>query len=271
MTKRRSFNSKASSRAQQEQLEKHFFDCVTRGDAVAVADFLRDCPGAVRWRRVKDNDPLGIAETPLHVAARLGKLDVVQELLNASAAVDAPDTMEQTPLMRAAQHGRTDVMACLLEDGADPALSMTEGTTALMFAARNGPPESARLLLEKGADVNQPDDSGDTALFFAIHMDEKDGVRGMIRLLLEKGADMNLKNGDGYTAAGFLREEGRRDLANFIEDYAEQLEQAREWEAEEAKRRDIDMMKTGTPVPFTIHKPLTLKLPRPKRPKSSGK
>lgn len=271
MTNRRSFNTKATSRAQQEQLEKHFFDCVTRGDAVAVADFVRDCPGAVRWQRVKDNDPLGIAETPLHVASRLGRLEVVQELLNASAAVDATDSLDQTPLMCAAQYGRTDVMACLLENRADPARTMTEGTTALMFAARNGPLESAQLLLDKGANINQPDEAGDTPLFFAIHMEDETDARDMIRLLLEKGASLPLKNGDGFTVTSFAREEGKRDLANFIEDYAEQLEQAREWEAEEARRRDIEMMKTGAPVPFTIHKPLTLKLPRPKRPKLSGK
>lgn len=271
MTRRRSFNTRASSRAQQEQLEKHFFDCVTRGDAVAVADFVRDCPGAVRWRRVKDNDPLGIAETALHVAARLGRLEVARELLNASAAVDAPDSLDQTPLMCAAQFGRTNVMALLLENGANPATAMTEGTTALMCAARNGPLESAQLLLDKGADINQPDEAGDTPLFFALHMEDEADARGMIRLLLEKGANLALKNGDGFTVTAFAREEGKKDLANFIEDYAEQLEQAREWEAEEAKRRDIEMMKTGAPVPFTVHRPLTLKLPRPKRPRLSGK
>ncbi|MEZ0224533.1 MAG: ankyrin repeat domain-containing protein [Alphaproteobacteria bacterium] len=249
MTKRQKFN-KLSSQAQQEQLEKHFFDCITRGDAMAVADFLRDCPGAVRWQLIKDNDPLGVAETALHVAARMGKLGVAQELLNASAPVDAKDSLDQTPLMSAAQFGRTDVMACLLENRADPAAVMTEGTTALMFAARNGPLESAQMLLDKGADVNQTDEGGDTALFFALHLEDNDDAYGMLRVLLEKGADMNLKNGDGFTVTDFAREEGKRDLANFIEDYAEQLDQAQEWEAEQAKRRDIEMMKTASPPPF---------------------
>jgi hypothetical protein len=264
MGKRQNFNN-TSSRAQQEQLEKHFFDCVTRGDAVAVADFVRDCPGAVRWKRIKDNDPLGVAETALHVAARIGRLDVVQELVNASAPVDAQDGLDQTPLMGAAQFGRTDVLACLLENGADPAVVMTEGTTALMFAARNGPLESAQLLLDNGVDINQADQAGDTALFFAIHLDDENDAIGMIRLLLEKGADLNLKNGDGFTVTAFAREEGKRDLANFIEDYAEQIEQTQEWEAEQAKRRDIEMMKTGAPAPFTVRKPLILKRPRPPR------
>jgi uncharacterized protein len=264
MAQRKKFNASAA-RLDQEALERHFFELVAKGKPADVADFVRDHPGAVRWRHITSKDPLRVGENALHVAARRGDLDVTKELVNAGAAVNMPDGLDQTPLMHAAQFGRTDVMALLLKNGADPAFSMTEGTTALMFAARNGPLESAQLLLDNGADVNQTDESGDTALFFAIHMEDESDACGMMRLLLERGARLDMRNADGFTVIEFAREEGKRDQASFIEDYAEQIEQAQEWEAEQARKRDIDMMKTGTPVPFSVHRPLTLKRHRPPR------
>jgi hypothetical protein len=60
--------------------------------------------------------------TPLHLAASAGASDVVREMLELGASVDAVDVLGRTPLHMAARYGRVDVMDVLLEHGADAAL-----------------------------------------------------------------------------------------------------------------------------------------------------
>ena len=61
----------------------------------------------------------------------------------------------ETPLMMAARTGRLAVMDVLLDGGADVnAAEERRGTTALMWAAANEHPDAVRLLVERGADVS---------------------------------------------------------------------------------------------------------------------
>ncbi|OIW28155.1 ankyrin [Coniochaeta ligniaria NRRL 30616] len=56
--------------------------------------------------------------TPLHLAASAGAADVVKEMLELGALVDAADRLGRTPLHMAARYGRVDALDVLLEYGA---------------------------------------------------------------------------------------------------------------------------------------------------------
>lgn len=59
-------------------------------------------------------------ETPLHIAARTGQLDIIAVLLKAKAPLDAMDRYGNTPLHAAAFDRRWDAVNLLLDAGADP-------------------------------------------------------------------------------------------------------------------------------------------------------
>jgi hypothetical protein len=78
--------------------------------------------------------------TPLIAAAWLGRTEILVELLNAGANVNARDTFGTTPLLAALSRGDIQSSLALLEKGADPNLVTCLGhgscTTALCCARR---------------------------------------------------------------------------------------------------------------------------------------
>jgi hypothetical protein len=240
-----------------QNLVLDFLGFVEKGDAARVRRMLGDFPGLAHAVRRQDSHGMQVDWSALHIAAMKGHDAVAQSLVGAGAAVDGGDSVGQTPLMYAAMQGHTAMVKLLLEEGAEPCAAASEGYTALMYAARNAALPSARLLIESGAEVNQATEAGDTALFFAIHADPED--RALIRFLLEQGCDPEKRNDDGMTAAGLAREEGKYDLANFIEDYAEQIEMSRAEEAAMKARRALNAIIEGTDHPITVKKPLQLR------------
>lgn len=61
-------------------------------------------------------------QTPLHISARLGKADIVQQLLQQGASPNAATTSGYTPLHLSAREGHEDVASVLLEHGASLAI-----------------------------------------------------------------------------------------------------------------------------------------------------
>lgn len=57
-------------------------------------------------------------QTPLHISSRLGKQDIVQQLLASGACPDATTSTGYTPLHLAAREGHRDVATALLDQGA---------------------------------------------------------------------------------------------------------------------------------------------------------
>lgn len=79
--------------------------------------------------------------TALHYAAT-GKTDqalaITRLLLEHHAYIDAESPNRSTPLMMAARYGREEVVQLLLEEGADPTLRNQQGLDAIDFARQAG-------------------------------------------------------------------------------------------------------------------------------------
>lgn len=127
--------------------------------------------GIVRggWPEQGMRNPIPGKLTPLLYAARDGHTLAARQLLDAGAAIEAPNANETSPLVMAIMNDNIDL---------------------------------ATLLIERGADVNSMDWYGQTPLWAAVDVRNKDlnsrtmtmdvdrePVFDLIQLLLEKGAD----------------------------------------------------------------------------------
>lgn len=129
--------------------------------------------------------------TALGAAARGGRLNAVEALLDAGAGLDASDAYGQTALYRAASQGHAPVVALLLKRGADPNSIDTYNKTPLLVAAGGGYEEVVRLLLRQGAKVGLGKRSGGDPLMWAA----RSGHVPCVRLLLAAGASPASRNG----------------------------------------------------------------------------
>lgn len=70
-------------------------------------------------------------QTPLHIASRLGKTEIVQLLLQHMAHPDAATTNGYTPLHISAREGQVETASVLLEAGASHSLATKVGGGAM--------------------------------------------------------------------------------------------------------------------------------------------
>lgn len=101
-----------------------------------------------------------------------------------------------TPLMRAAKEGRLDVVEELLELGADITVVNADGCNALWLACYNGSHALIEHLIAAGIDVNLQNGNGATCLMYVASNSKPD----LVNLLLVRGANEKLRNFDDFSA-----------------------------------------------------------------------
>ncbi|HEV2601500.1 MAG TPA: ankyrin repeat domain-containing protein [Candidatus Babeliales bacterium] len=153
-------------------------------------------------------------DTPLIVATKEHKANVVQLLLKAGADINAFDRYKQTALMYAAKLGYGDVLQVLLKAGANKELGDENGLTALMHAAIAGSVMAVQILVAANVNQETADNNGWTALMHAAFL----GKEVVIRFLVEMGADISAKNINGSTALDIAREIGNEEIVRYLKD-----------------------------------------------------
>ncbi len=169
---------------------------------------------ALFWGHREVVDLLGLEPRNLRVAAGLGRVDLIRELLGTPQAgahrafyrphggfpawtpSDDPQEVLDEALVWAAKSDRVEAVSLLAESGARIDADPYRGT-ALTWAAANGRVDTIGRLLELGADPNQrgtfggPDHGeGVTALHLAAQAGQTDAVRA----LLAAGADPTMRD-----------------------------------------------------------------------------
>jgi transient receptor potential cation channel subfamily A protein 1 len=128
----------------------------------------------LRWQ-IDDENVKG--NTPLHMAARLNKLEVLKMLLEKSKGVNKEDKNKETALLLASQNGNIDVVEILLINMADVNKTDCNSNSAIMLAAANNHKEIVTLLLENKADLNKKNTMFQNILHIVIANENSDLLR----------------------------------------------------------------------------------------------
>jgi len=189
--------------------------------APLVKYFVKECQA--KTNEVIKNDKSKL--TALHLAALVGDVEIIKELLDAKADdIEAKSTIDgDTPLLVAVLYGHADAAKFLIEKGADLNATNNQGHTALMSSVKKGNVDIVRHLLAlrksdknpNGYDINletKSKDSRCTALNLAAGL----GNVEIIKALIDAGADKETKGYGGMTTLFQASLFGRVEAAKFL-------------------------------------------------------
>jgi len=92
----------------------------------------------------------------LHIATRLGFIDIVRLLLSQNVEIDTPDTLGNTALMSAIQNDNRNLVDLLLKHQADPTLRNRKQVSALDLASKLNAKNSLSVLEKAGFKTAKP-------------------------------------------------------------------------------------------------------------------
>jgi cytohesin len=108
-----------------------------------------------------------------------------------------------TPLLLAARTGREDLMRLLLEAGANPKAKAQDGTTLLMQAIGSAQLPFVKFAFELDNDVFAVTDSGRTVMHATVSGTARRGTQDeiceVIQFLADQGAELDPLDSTGYT------------------------------------------------------------------------
>jgi ankyrin repeat protein len=169
------------------------------------------------------NLPDASGNTPVHTAVRLGKIDLVRDLVARGADLKAKTTRSGvqrgpfrsfgfTPFLIAAEAGDVTLMRELVKLGADPKAKSSDGAGGVLLAAQSRKLEAVKLMVELGGDVNEERPGGGTALHIATRF----GDNTMIQYLVDHGGDLSKKDRFGRDVLGEAEFEAPKPTIEFV-------------------------------------------------------
>ena len=164
-------------------------------------------------------------ETPLHLAASSGKVELARVLLD-NGAVATEETYDGRTPLHTISRGTSDsqdairLARLLIERGADVNAPDRDHDTPLHSACASGKLDIARELLDHHATATTKNCRGETPLHVTSRSvyESQDGVR-LVRLLLENGADVNTPDMENDTPLHFACRNGKPDIVRLLLDY----------------------------------------------------
>lgn len=149
----------------------------------------------------------------LFEAAKQGRADMIDPLVQAGVDINAYDDRGFTPLILAAYNGQLSTVDALMAQGADACRpDRDQGNTAQMGVAFKGEDAVAARLLKAGCDVNARNKAGQTALMMASLFNRT----RQVDMLLAAGADRAARDAAGRTAGSVAADQGNDPMARRI-------------------------------------------------------
>lgn len=136
------------------------------------------------------------ADESLYKIIEREDLDAFSDMVILGYSVDELDANGNTPLIIAADLGKKNFVQFLLLNEALANKRAADGTVALHHAAKGGYVDVIKLLCKEGAFINFPDYQGFTPLMYAVLYNKIDAVQS----ILDLGGDPNFINAQNQTA-----------------------------------------------------------------------
>ncbi|OTA99657.1 hypothetical protein M426DRAFT_27331 [Hypoxylon sp. CI-4A] len=157
-------------------------------------------------------------DTPLHFAARYGRVDNMRLLLERGANTKLKDRWGFTPLHMAVDFGHLEVIEILLESGCDVNEKDLLGRTPLAFATYQGSkPECAFALLRHNASFENAEGGALLPLLsYAVDCNEFD----VVKILVEGGVPIRIRDRDLLTPYQRAKRAGHDKIAQYLYDRA---------------------------------------------------
>jgi ankyrin len=171
------------------------------------------------------------AATPLHLAARAGRTEVVKFLLEIGADFTTRTRLGSGPLTTAVCSGYEEIVRCLLNRGATP-LRLT-----LNRAATIGRPEIVALVLA-AMDYSRAPEYEATMPLIALAAASA-GLIGELKDLISKGLDLNSASTGGYIPLGYAIKNNRVDTVRFLLSHGANPKE--KWLGEDGLIRPLDL------------------------------
>ncbi|CAK6981970.1 ankyrin-2-like, partial [Scomber scombrus] len=112
----------------------------------------------------------------------------------------------------AAKEGHKDLVEELVERGAHVDSATKKGNTALHIASLAGQKEVVRLLVKRGADVNAQSQNGFTPLYMASQENHLE----VVRYLLENEGNQSIATEDGFTPLAISLQQGHNSVVSLL-------------------------------------------------------
>ena len=192
------------------------FTLVERADVQKVSEFFRkNAQYMNEIISLVDNNKKSL----LHVAAKVGNVNMVTFLLSKKFSVYFRDKFLRTPLHLACQFGREVVADELLKAGAQILARDSIGRTCLHYAACSDSTNLVTLILGKEPDlVTARDTYGRTPLHYSVWNGTAEQVKIVIKLL-ESKAEVDALDEEGMTALHFAAEAGKGKIIPILLKY----------------------------------------------------
>ncbi|CAI7629194.1 unnamed protein product [Penicillium bialowiezense] len=143
---------------------------------------------------------------PLALAARRCQDEIVAQLIEAGADIEAVNNRGENALHEAAAYGHESITAYLLSKGARVDAQDNNHLTALSRSVGNKYPNPRviQMLIDNGSDIEHRDSRGRTQLILAATRGHHIGIK----TLLDNGADPTSVDNHGYTALAHASQQG---------------------------------------------------------------
>ena len=143
-------------------------------------------------------------------------LEICELFVKAGMDVNERDSAGTPFLCDAARNGKKDMVQWLLEKGAEiDAVSQDRGYSAVMDAVWKSNKEIVELLVSKGANLNFVSRDGQTALILATGSGNFD----ICRILAENGADPTIKDRMGMSSIDYATLFKKEDILNLYREH----------------------------------------------------
>lgn len=183
---------------------------------IAADGHVNCCEKVLQWDNVNINARDDNENTPLHLAAKAGKSDIVALLHNYHAQCNLQNSFGDTPLHLAVTGGHSDCFKELMKyDNMEIDLKNNNMSTPLHCAAKTGNSEIVGRLLDISADCNAQDISGDTPLHKTARIGDKTGCDLILKY---PGVDVNMKNKMLMTALHLAAQHNNHEVTQLLLD-----------------------------------------------------